>query len=153
MERYAAVHASPQGPGDARPTAEQIIKDQNHGEKLAGKTVLITGGTARLGTETARVLNQTGAKIFITARSAAKGEVIARSISKASPTLPAVEIIEMELSSLTSVSKAAQDFISPSNRLNSLITNAGVMACPESKTEDDFELQFQSNHLSHFLLF
>eukprot|EP00850_Spirogloea_muscicola_P023017 SM000323S12629 [mRNA] locus=s323:3620:6671:- [translate_table: standard] len=32
------------------------------------------------------------------------------------------------------------------------INNAGIMACPQTYTEDGFELQFEVNHLGHFLL-
>ena len=53
---YEAVHANPSGPGDARPTALDIIKDQDLTGKLKGKNVLITGATSGLGLETARAL-------------------------------------------------------------------------------------------------
>ena len=36
-------------------------------------------------------------------------------------------------------------------KLNVLF-NSGVMACPEARTVDGFEMQFGTNHLGHFLL-
>jgi NADPH:quinone reductase-like Zn-dependent oxidoreductase len=71
--RYISAHISPQGPGDARPTAMQIIKDEDLIDKLVGKTILVTGANDTTGLETARALHMTGARVFITARSAEKG--------------------------------------------------------------------------------
>lgn len=39
LSRYADVHKSPEGPGDARPTALQIIQDEGLEGKLAGKVI------------------------------------------------------------------------------------------------------------------
>ena len=153
MDRYAKAHIDPQGPGDGRPTAEQVIRDQGLVGELKGKVVLITGGTAGLGTESARVLHMTGAKVFITARSAAKGKGTVKSINEAQPEHPPVEYIDMDMNSLTSVRAAADEFRRRSDKLNILITNAGVMACPEGRTKDGFETQFGTNHLAHFLHF
>jgi NAD(P)-dependent dehydrogenase (short-subunit alcohol dehydrogenase family) len=36
--------------------------------------------------------------------------------------------------------------------LHGLINNAGIMGVPFSKTSDGFEIQFQTNYLSHWLL-
>jgi hypothetical protein len=44
-KRYASVYASPKGPGDARPTALQVVKDNDMIDKLSGKVVLLTGGS------------------------------------------------------------------------------------------------------------
>ena len=59
--RYSAVHANPSGPGDDRPTAVDVVKDEGLQGKLADKTILITGcSPGGLGIEVARGLHSTG---------------------------------------------------------------------------------------------
>lgn len=70
MDRYTYLHRSPEGPGDARPTADQIIVDEGLVGKLGDKVIFVTGGTSGLGRETAKALHATGAKIYITSRCA-----------------------------------------------------------------------------------
>ena len=149
---YASVHQTPQGPGDARPTALQIVKDQGLMGKLGDKVILITGCTSGIGVETARALHATGAKIFITARNVKKGQDVAKDISTSNPG-QVVEVIKMELDSFDSVRAAVADFLNKTKKLNILINNAGVMACPEGRTQDGFETQWGTNVLGHFLLF
>lgn len=57
--KYAAAHKNPQGPGDARPTALQIIQDEGLEGKLQDKTFLITGCSSGIGVETARAVAAT----------------------------------------------------------------------------------------------
>jgi len=151
--RYAAAHESRNGAGDARPTAEQVIQDQGLTGKLDGRVILITGGTAGLGTESARVLQKNNAKVYITARTVEKGQKVANELNEANPNSPPIEVVVADLSNVQSVRDAAKDFLARSNKLNVLLNNAGVMACPESKTADGFEMQFGVNHIAHFLLF
>jgi hypothetical protein len=47
--RYSEVHKNPKGPGDARPTAVAIVKDEDLIDKLTGKVVLITGASSGIG--------------------------------------------------------------------------------------------------------
>lgn len=61
VSRYAAAHARPSGPGDARPTAAEVVRDEKLTGKLAGKVFCITGCSAGIGIETARALYATGA--------------------------------------------------------------------------------------------
>ncbi|PSK53857.1 hypothetical protein B9Z65_7663 [Elsinoe australis] len=150
---YADLHKDPQGEGDARPTAMKIIEDQGLINKWSDKVVLITGTNVGIGTETARALHATGAKVFVTARTKAKVEPVVTDILSTSPSKVPIEIIEMDLSSLSSIRKAASDFLSRTSQLNVLVNNAGIMACPQSKTSDGFELQLGTNHLGHFLFF
>ncbi|CAI9627771.1 hypothetical protein GT037_005578 [Alternaria burnsii] len=148
--RYAAVHANPKGPGDARPTAEQIIRDEGLNGKLIEKTILITGCSSGIGIETVRALKLTGARIFATVRDLEKGKKALSDILEPRK----VELSHLNLNSLASVRKFAAEFLAASNnQLNILINNAGIMSCPKGTTEDGFKLQVGTCHLAHFLLF
>ena len=72
--RYIDRFQDPQGPGDARPTALEIIKDEGLEGKLTGKVILITGASSGIGVEAARALAMTGAKLYLTARNIKKAE-------------------------------------------------------------------------------
>lgn len=63
-----------------------------------------------------------------------------------------IVVTELDLSSLKSIRKCASHLLNTENKINILINNAGIMMCPESRTEDGFELQFGTNYLGHFLL-
>lgn len=121
------------------------------GIDLAGKLALVTGGSGGLGAETARALASKGARVVITARDVAKGEVVAKGIRE-STGQDGIEVEELELGSLASVRALAERFLARHEALHILVNNAGVMACPFDKTADGFELQFGTNHLGHFLL-
>ncbi|THV70685.1 NAD(P)-binding protein [Aureobasidium pullulans] len=132
MDRYVAIHQEPNGPGDARTTAEQVLADEGLAGKWTGRVILVTGATSGLGMETARVLHKTGARIFITSRQQAKGDEIARIISSEDSSLAPVEAIEMPMDSFESIHKAASVFFAKSPALDILLLNAGVMAAPEA---------------------
>lgn len=151
-ERYASHHINDvvDGPGDGRPTALQIVKDNDLLDNLSGKVVLITGCSSGIGIETARALKSTGAKIFVTARDLNKGEKALADILKDER----IELLELRLDSLASVRSFAKIFKSKASGLNVLINNAGIMAVPtHTLTEDGHESQFATNYLGHFLLF
>lgn len=147
--RYASVHTSPQGPGDARPTALQIIKDDDLLGKLNGKVALVTGVSSGIGLETAIALSAAGIHVY--------GAV--RNLQKATASLQShlspgrLELLELDMSSQDSVRRCAADFLSREKNLHVLINNAGVMMTPYQLTSDGLESQFGINHLAHFLLF
>ena len=121
MSRYTEVHKDTKGPGDARPTALQIVKDEGLEGALSDKVVLITGCSAGIGIETARAIAATGAKVFCGVRNTTKGEEALSGILKPGQ----VELLKMDLNSLDSIRAAAEDFKSRSKALNVLINNAG----------------------------
>ena len=127
-------------------TADEVLADIN----LTGKRVLITGGSSGLGAESARAMAAKGAEVIITARKKEKAAEVVANIKKATGSDIAVE--ELELGSFASIRAFADRFLKQYNKLNILINNAGVMACPQSKTEDGIEMQFGANYLGHFLM-
>ena len=130
----------------AETTADEVLE----GIDLAGKLALITGGASGLGTETARALAARGANIVIAARDVEKGEEAAQTIRDAVDGA-SVEVIALDLASLDSIRSAAKTFLAAHDRLDLLVNNAGVMACPQMQTADGFEMQFGTNHVGHFL--
>ena len=120
--RYSSAHEKTNGPGDARPTALHIVKDEGLEGKLTDKVVLITGCSSGIGIETARAMAATGARVFAGVRNVAKGEDALGDILKSGR----VELLKMDLNSLESVRQAAEEFKGKSEGLNILINNAGT---------------------------
>ncbi|RAO73390.1 uncharacterized protein BHQ10_009402 [Talaromyces amestolkiae] len=151
MSRYAAAHANPQGPGDARPTALQIVQDEKLENKLIGKVIVITGVTSGIGLETALALAATGATLFLTVRDLEKAKMTLHDLIQSNR----VFLVKMDNSSLTSIKVAAAEILSQSkHHVNILINNAGILGGPNLQlTDDGFEAQFATNYLGHFLLF
>jgi len=131
----------------AESTADEVLE----GVDLTGKTVFITGGASGLGEETARAMAARGARVVIAARDPQKLESAAQRIREGSAN-GAVETILLDLADLKSVRRCGEEAAARLERIDILINNAGVMACPLMRTADGFEMQFGTNHLGHFLL-
>ncbi|NOK62429.1 MAG: SDR family NAD(P)-dependent oxidoreductase [Chloroflexi bacterium AL-W] len=116
-----------------------------------GKIVLITGANSGLGYETALALAGKGAQVIMACRSLAKGNEARQHVRAQFPDA-SVEVMQLDLGSLTSVRQFAKTFTDRYNRLDMLINNAGIMAPPRQETVDGFEAQFGINHLGHFAL-
>ena len=117
---------------------------------LHGRRYLITGGNSGIGLEAAKILAEKGADIVIACRNPAKARAAVQEIDAAGN--GAVDSIELDLSSLASVRKAADEARARYDSLDGLVNNAGIMQTPETRTGDGFELQLGTNHLGHFLL-
>jgi NAD(P)-dependent dehydrogenase (short-subunit alcohol dehydrogenase family) len=119
---------------------------------LSGKLAVVTGATGGLGYETALALARAGAEVLVTGRNAEKGRAAIERIKRAVPAAK-VRFEMLDLASLASVRAFATKMIANARPLDLLVNNAGVMDLPTRRlTEDGFELQFGTNHLSHFAL-
>jgi NAD(P)-dependent dehydrogenase (short-subunit alcohol dehydrogenase family) len=120
------------------------------GVDLAGKRILVTGVSAGLGVETARVLAAHGAQVVGAARDLGKARR-ATEVVIAQPGAE-LELVELDLASLASVRACADVLFAAGKPFDLVIANAGIMACPKGVTKDGFETQFGTNHLGHFVL-
>jgi NAD(P)-dependent dehydrogenase (short-subunit alcohol dehydrogenase family) len=118
------------------------------GLDLSGQRALVTGGASGLGLETSRALAAAGAEVTMAVRSANTG---ARALSYIESTHPrsAIRVEALDLADINSVDAFIKRWDGP---LHILVNNAGIMANPEARTAEGWELQFATNHLGHFRL-
>ncbi|XP_059165605.1 retinol dehydrogenase 13-like [Physella acuta] len=121
------------------------------GAKLKDKTVIITGANSGIGKETALQLARRGGKIVLACRNEAEGKKTAEFIRKETENMD-VYFMKLDLNSFKSIKEFVEKFKKKEKHLHILINNAGVMMCPKGKTEDGFDIQFQTNYLGPFLL-
>ncbi|ONI91359.1 short-chain dehydrogenase [Actinosynnema sp. ALI-1.44] len=114
-----------------------------------GRTAIVTGANTGIGFEAAKVLAARGATVVLGVRDLAKGEAACHRIKADHPGAD-VRVQRLDLSSLDSVRKAADELRASHSQIDLLINNAGVMYTPKQTTSDGFELQFGTNHLGHF---
>lgn len=130
---------------------EAVAWSTNDIPDLAGKTAVITGANAGLGLETAKALAGARCHVVLAARDRARAEGALSEIAAGQPHA-SLEIVELDLASLQSIETAAVAIFSSHPTLDILVNNAGLMAMPEGRTEDGFEMQFGVNHLGHWAL-
>ncbi|KAJ4297440.1 hypothetical protein N0V90_005331 [Kalmusia sp. IMI 367209] len=121
---------------------------------LEGKVILVTGGNTGLGKQAIlEYARHKPAQIWMAARDLDKASQAAREIeAQCIGITPTIKLLKLDLSSLVSVQQAARQLNAEAERLDILMLNAGIMACPPGLTEDGYEVQFGTNHLGHALL-
>ena len=106
-------------------------------------TAVITGANSGIGLGAAKALTERGWRVVLAVRDTQKGERAAQEIPGGA------EVRALDLADLASVRAFADGW---TEELDVLINNAGVMAVPQGRTKDGFELQLGTNHLGHFAL-
>jgi retinol dehydrogenase-14 len=125
------------------------LDDSNGG--MAGKTVLITGGTSGIGKASAVALAAMGASVVIVGRNQERGEAALQEI-KAQGHSDSVELILADLSVQAEVRRLAGEFLERHDRLDVLANNAGLVQSRRTETSDGIETTLAINHLAPFLL-
>ena len=115
----------------------------------SGRVAVITGANGGLGLESARALAGAGAHVVMAVRNQDKAQAAVEDIRSTIPDA-SLDLVALDLGSLASVADAATSIAASHRTIDILLNNAGLMACPERRTADGFEMQFGVNHLGHW---
>ncbi|MGW4119721.1 SDR family NAD(P)-dependent oxidoreductase [Nocardia sp. NPDC004711] len=122
-------------------------------DRIADRTVLITGATDGLGRELAVRLGAAGARLILHGRNPDRAAAVAAEVTAASGHAP--RIILADLSRLAEVDRLADEIIARTSRLDVLVNNAGTGGRPDGRRElsaDGNELLWAVNHLAPYRL-
>ncbi len=117
---------------------------------LSGKVAVVTGANGGLGLESAKALAGAGAHVVMAARNQDKAATARDEILATHPEA-SLEIVELDLSSFENTKAAAKKIAADHPKIDILINNAGLMAMPERRTVDGYEMQLGVNHLGHWI--
>ena len=118
---------------------------------MAGKTCLVTGGTAGIGLVTAGELARMGAAVSIVGHDRARGGAALRRIREVAADAR-VTFLPADLSDQADVRRLADAVLALHPRLDVLVNNAGGLFGRRRLSADGIEMNFALNHLSYFLL-
>ncbi|CAH0395593.1 unnamed protein product [Bemisia tabaci] len=128
-------------------------------DRIDGTTAVVTGSSSGIGRVTAKELYKAGARVImacIEESSAAErvAEGIRKEVEASHPQLKVGALIvkKLDLSSLESIRKFADDLNESEEKINILINNAGILTRERRVTKDGFELTYVTNYLGHFYL-
>ncbi|MCW2638660.1 MAG: short-chain dehydrogenase [Dactylosporangium sp.] len=124
--------------------------EQIHSGPMAGRTVLVTGGTGGIGRATALGLATMGAHLAITGRDRGRTEGAAREIGAVGG--GQVDVFVVDLSSQSQVRRLADEVLQRLSRIDVLVNNVGGYWNTRHVTADGLERTFAINHLAPFLL-
>jgi NAD(P)-dependent dehydrogenase (short-subunit alcohol dehydrogenase family) len=119
---------------------------------MDGKVVVVTGGNSGIGKQAALELAGMGATVVIAARNPQKAAAAVDEIRHVTNAGDRVDSLPIDLASFASVRAFVDAFSQRHDRLDVLLNNAGLVLQKRVVTEDGHETQFQTNHLSHFML-
>ena len=113
------------------------------------KRAVVTGGNQGMGLVTAAALAASNYHVTISVRSDSKGQEAVRTLQQNNPDA-VVDYVLMDNGDLSTVYSFASQL--DAAKLDLLVCNAGIMNTPFALSKDGIEMQYQVNHLAHFLL-
>ena len=128
---------------------EDVIK--NHGQDMTNKVVAITGTTSGTGFICARELAKKGATVILLNRKSERFQSALQQLKKSVPEAN-FDAIDCDLQNLENVRESIDSIKSKYDVIDVLVNNAGVMALKDQATIDDYDIQMQTNVISHFLI-
>ena len=128
---------------------DTVIAD--HTQDMSGKVVAITGTTSGTGFVCAREMAKLGAQVLLLNRESERSANALKALQQAVPS-GKFEAITCDLQDFASVRNAIGAIESKYSVVDVLCNNAGVMALPDRATKDGYDVQMQTNCISHFLL-
>jgi len=114
------------------------------------KTVLITGANQGIGFETARQLAQSGYFVYLGSRAKSKGQQAVQKLKESG--ISNVSWLEIDVTSMDSISRARQELENKTKTLDVLINNAGISGAQPQNistgTMDNLRRIFETNFFS-----
>ncbi|MGH1364556.1 MAG: SDR family NAD(P)-dependent oxidoreductase [Calditrichia bacterium] len=126
-----------------------VLKD--HSQDMTGKVVAITGTTSGTGFVCAREVAKKGATVILLNRSSERAEKSLEQLKKDVPNAM-FDAVACDLQDFNSVRSAMQNIQTRYHNIDVLVNNAGVMALQDQATKDGYDVQMQTNVISHFLI-
>jgi NAD(P)-dependent dehydrogenase (short-subunit alcohol dehydrogenase family) len=120
-------------------------------EALKGRIFAVTGANVGLGLGTVQYLALHGGTVIMGCRSQSNCDDAARSVRKDAPGVTLIPLV-LDLSSFKSIKQFAENVHQKTQKLHSLILNAGIMQAPFGLTTDGIEQQIGVNHFGHAYL-
>jgi NAD(P)-dependent dehydrogenase (short-subunit alcohol dehydrogenase family) len=118
--------------------------------RLSGKNALVTGPTSGIGRGTALALAESGAKLILVARNAAKCEAVAKEIMEAGGEPPLSIIADLSL--LSETKRAADEVLASGLPIHILVNNAGIVNQRRRLTSEGLEQTMAVNYFAPFAL-
>lgn len=115
------------------------------------RTVLITGGNAGIGLETAVALAASGDRLVIACRNEIRAREAIGEIGKRCGSSE-VSAVTLDLADLDSVRNCADQVGTRLDRLDLLVNNAGLTLSKRAETVQGLEMTIGVNHFGHFVL-
>jgi NAD(P)-dependent dehydrogenase (short-subunit alcohol dehydrogenase family) len=140
--RTMITSQAPLGSGfHMRSTTDDVLA----GIDLTGRRAIVTGGYSGIGLPTALALARAGAHVTVPARNLHKAR---DSLGDAAN----IDLAPLDLMQPAAIDAFANNWLAGNPRLDLLVCNAAIMACPLERDARGYESQFATNHLGHFQL-